>query len=347
MPDVSAYKRILLLTEGSLGVFTSKTATVLLRFRGEDVVGVIDSAYAGQNLPEIIPGAPDRPILGDVPAAANLEPDALFVGIHPAGGALPATFRQHIATALSAGIDVVSGLHTQLGQDVEFRVSADRSGAELIDLRRPPERLHIATGRAKSTRCRRVLTVGTDGNVGKMVTALMLTRSAREHGRDARFVATGQTGIMIAGKGVAIDAVVSDFAAGAVEQLVLDESDSDVCFIEGQGAIGHPGFSGVTLAILHGACPDAMILVHHAGRTHHRTAGAGPLPPLRAQWDAYEAAAGLLHPARIVGVALNSHGVGESVVRSETRWIEAEFSVPVVDPVRDGCDALLSAVFEQ
>lgn len=346
MPNMSAYRRILLLTEGSLGVFTSKTATVLLRFRGEDVVGVIDSAYAGRDLTEIIPGAAERPIFGDVPAAADLEPDALFVGIHPAGGALPATFRQHIAAALSAGIDLVSGLHTQLGHDAEFRAAAERSGAELIDLRRPPQRLRIATGRAKSTRCRRVLTVGTDGNVGKMVTALMLTRSARAQGHDARFVATGQTGIMIAGKGVAIDAVVSDFAAGAVEQLVLDESDGDVCFIEGQGAIGHPGFSGVTLAIVHGACPDAMVLVHHAGRTHHRTEGAGPLPPLRAQWEAYEAAAGLLHPARIVSVALNSHGVSRSVVRSQARSIEAEFGVPAVDPLRDGCDALLSAVLK-
>jgi uncharacterized NAD-dependent epimerase/dehydratase family protein len=346
VPDVSTYARILLLTEGNLGVFTSKTATVLLRFRGEDVVAVIDSAFAGQDLGKIIPNSPARPILARVAAAADLQPDALFVGIHPAGGALPPTFRQQIVAALHAGIDVVSGLHTQLAQDDEFRTLAERSGARVVDLRRPPEERRIATGRAKSTGCRRVLTVGTDGNVGKMVTALMLTRLARERGLDARFVATGQTGIMIAGKGVAVDAVIADFAAGAVEQLVLEEGDGELCFIEGQGSIGHPGFSGVTLAILHGACPDAMILVHHAGRTHHRTAGAGPLPPLRAQWQAYESAAALLHPARIVGVALNSHGAAESVVRAEVERIENEFSVPVVDPLRDGCDALLSAVFE-
>ena len=347
MPDVSAYKRILLLTEGNLGVFTSKTATVLLRFRGEDVVGVIDSVFAGQDLPEIIPASPSRPILADVSAATKLEPDALFVGIHPAGGALPTSFRQQIAAALRVGIDVVSGLHTQLARDDEFRALASQSGARLIDVRCPPEERRVATGRAKTTRCRRVLTVGTDGNVGKMVTALLLARSARERGLDARFVATGQTGIMIAGQGVAIDAVVADFAAGAVEQLVLGASDSDVCFIEGQGSIGHPGFSGVTLAILHGACPDAMILVHHAGRAHHRTEGAGPLPPLRAQWVAYEAVAELLHPARIVGVALNPHGVNESVVRAETRRIEDEFNVPVVDPVGDGCERLLSAVCDR
>ncbi|MBU0616827.1 MAG: DUF1611 domain-containing protein, partial [Planctomycetes bacterium] len=138
MADVSAYKRILLLTEGNLGVFTSKTATVLLRFRGEDVVAVIDSAFAGQDLPAIIPASPARPILADVSSAAQLEPDVLFVGIHPAGGALPATFRQQIAAALRVGIDVVSGLHTQLARDDEFRALASQSGARLIDVRCPP-----------------------------------------------------------------------------------------------------------------------------------------------------------------------------------------------------------------
>ncbi len=344
MPDVSTYKRILLLTEGKLGVFTSKTATVLLRYRGADVVGVIDSAFAGRNLPELIPAAPDRPILHDLSAAAALQPDALFVGIHPAGGVLPAPFRHHVAAALRAGIDVVSGLHTLLDVDDEFSTLAKRSGARLIDLRRPPIQRCVATGRARTTRCRRVLTVGTDCNVGKMVTALLLARSARKRGLDARFIATGQTGIMIAGAGIAVDAVTADFAAGAIEQLVLDAGESDICFVEGQGSIGHPGFSGVTLAILHGACPDAMILVHHAGRTHHRTEPGGPLPELGAQWSAYEAAAGLLHPARIVGVALNTHGVAASVVLAESERIRGEFGVPVVDPVRDGCDALLSAV---
>lgn len=343
MHDVSAYTRILLLTEGHLGVFTSKTATVLLRFRGQDIVGVVDSAYAGKDIRKIIPGAPDRPIYADVSAATKLKPEALFVGIHPTGGVLPAEFRKQISAALRAGIDVVSGLHTQLARDDEFRALASRSGARLIDLRSPPEQRSVAAGRAKTTRCRRVLTVGTDCNVGKMVTALVLARAAETRGLAACFTATGQTGIMVAGSGIAVDAVVSDFTAGAVEQLVLAAGDCDVCFIEGQGSIGHAGFSGVTLSILHGACPDALILVHHAGRTHHRSEPSAPLPPLRAQWLAYEAVAELLHPARIVGVALNTHGVSEEIVRAESRRIETEFNVPAVDPLGEGCEALLSA----
>ena len=346
MRYVTTYKRILLLTEGRLGVFTSKTAAVLLRFRPEDIVGVIDSAFANRQLRHIIPWAPERPILASISAAARLKPDALFVGIAPTGGVLAEELRRPICDALRAGIDVVSGLHTQLAQDEEFRVLAGESGAQLLDLRRPPTQRCVAAGRARTTRCRRVLTVGTDCNVGKMVAALELTRVAQRRGLDAHFVATGQTGMMVSGRGVAIDAVVSDFAAGAIEQLVLDVADSDLCVVEGQGSIAHPGFSGVALAILHGACPDALILVHHAGRTHHKSEPRSPLSPLAAQWAAYEQAAALLHPARIVGVALNTHGVDEDIVRSEVRRIAAEFGVPVADPLREGCEALLSAALE-
>ncbi|MFQ5807010.1 MAG: DUF1611 domain-containing protein [Phycisphaerae bacterium] len=346
MHDVSSYRRILLLTEGRLGVFTSKTAAVLLRYRGQDVVGVVDSACAGADLRHLLPGAPSRPIFPSVSAAMESEPDALFIGIHPTGGALPTELRAQVSEALRAGIDVVSGLHTQLAHDEEFRALAAESDALILDLRRPPAERRVASGRAKTTRCRRVLTVGTDCNVGKMVTAFELARAARGRGLDARFIATGQTGIMVSGRGIAIDAVVSDFAAGAIEQLVLEARDSDVCVIEGQGSIGHPGFSGVTLAILHGACPDALILVHHAGRTHHKSEPRDPLPPLQAQWSAYEATAALLHAARIVGVALNTHDVAPPVVQAETRRIEEEFQVPVVDPLKEGCGALLSAALD-
>lgn len=343
MYDVSRYKRILLLTGDRLGVFTSKTAAVLLRYRATDVAGVIDRACAGRNLRDIIPWAEPRPILPDVSAAADLHADAVFVGVHPSGGALAADLRGQIAGALRAGLDVVSGLHTQLARDEEFAALARQTGARIVDLRRPPAGFGVAAGRAKGTRALRVLTVGTDCNVGKMAAAVELANAGRARGLDARFVATGQTGIMIADRGIAIDAVVSDFAAGAVEQLVLEAGDSDLCVVEGQGSIGHPGFSGVTLAILHGTCPDAMILVHHAGRTHHKSEPHGPLSPLRQQWEAYEQAAALLHPARIVGVALNAHGVEASVAREERKRIEGDFGVPVADPFHDGADALLSA----
>jgi uncharacterized NAD-dependent epimerase/dehydratase family protein len=344
MHELRSYRRLLLLTEGRLGVFTSKTAAALLRYRPRDVVAVIDSAAAGRRLADTIPWAPGVPILPDVAAAGRLEPDALFIGVAPVGGGLADEMRRHVRAALQAGIDVVAGLHVFLSEDAELTGLAAAGGAHILDLRRPPTERMVASARALSTRCRRVLTVGSDCNVGKMVAALELTAAARRRGLDARFLATGQTGIMIAGRGIAIDACVADFAAGAVEQLVLEAADCDVCFVEGQGSIGHPGFSGVALALLHGSCPEAMVLVHQLGRTHYSAPPHSPLPSLEQLRVAYEQAASWLHPARVVAVALNSVGHGEEAAREAAQQIEADLKLPVADPVLDGCERLLDAV---
>ncbi len=344
MHELPAYHRLLLLTEGNLGVFSSKTAASLLRYRPHDVVGVVDSAAAGQRLADSIPWSPPVPILADVDAARTLRPDALMIGIAPVGGALPDMMRRHVCSALRAGLDVVSGLHSFLADDDELAILAGRSGARIIDLRRPPAPRVIATAQALTTRCRRVLTVGTDCNVGKMVAALELTAAAGRRGLDARFLATGQTGIMIGGCGIAIDACVADFAAGAAEQLVMSAAACDVCFIEGQGSIAHPGFSPVTLALLHGSCPDTLALVHQLGRTHYAASPHGVLPAIPSLIAAYEQAAALLHPARVSAVAVNSFGYEPETAQREARRIEAELGLPVADPIRDGCERLLDAI---
>jgi uncharacterized NAD-dependent epimerase/dehydratase family protein len=340
------YHRILLLTEGQLGPFTSKTAASLLRYRPADVIGILDSHAAGQDVRAVIPWSPPLPIVPDIAAARSLAPDALFVGIAPPGGALPSTMHRQIADALAAGIDIVSGLHQFLADNAELATLAATCGTRIFDLRRPPFERVIAAARACSTRCRRVLTVGTDGNVGKMLAALELTAAARRRGLNAEFLATGQTGAMIAGRGVAIDAVVADFAPGAVEELVLSAAGADICFIEGQGSIAHPGFSAVTLALLHGACPDAMILVHHAGRTHYSAAPHLKIPPLAELRAAYESAASLLHPARIVGIALNPLGCNPAAARAEARLLAQELRLPICDPMADGCEPLMDAVVD-
>jgi uncharacterized NAD-dependent epimerase/dehydratase family protein len=336
------YRRLLLLTEGQLGVFTSKTAAVVMKYRPRDVVAVIDAPAAGRRLVEFIPWAPEVPILADVARARGLQPDAMFIGIAPVGGALPPGMRAHVRAALEAGIDVVSGLHNFLADDPELAALAAASGAAITDLRRPPADRAVASAKALYTRCRRVLTVGTDCNVGKMVTALELTAATNQRVLDARFLATGQTGIMIAGRGICIDACVADFAAGAAEQLALDAGTSDVCFIEGQGSLGHPGFSGVTLALLHGTCPDALVLVHQLGRAQYKAEPHRELPPIRELILAYERTAALLHPARVAAVALNSIGYPLEEARAAADRLEHELGVPVADPVRDGCDRLLS-----
>lgn len=343
MHALPIHRRIVLVTGDQLGVFTAKTAVSVLRYRAADVVGVLDQATAGRDIRDLLPGAPAVPIVPDWAAATALQPDALYVGIAPAGGALPAALRVPIAAALMHGVDVVSGLHMFLAEDAEFARLARDSGARIFDLRRPPAQRVIAAARARATRCRRVLTVGTDGNVGKMVTALELTALARRQGRNAQFLATGQTGIMIEGRGISIDACIADFAPGAVEEMVLSVADSDVCFVEGQGSIAHPGFSPVTLALLHGACPDAMVLVHAVGRSHYRTLTTELLPGFAPLIVAYEQMAAFLHPARVVAVALNTVGHPPAAAQAAVEVLERELGLPVADPVRDGCERLLAA----
>lgn len=338
---LESHHRIALLTEGRLGVFTSKTAASLLRYRADDVAAVIDSQAAGQRIGSYIPWARPIPIVADAAAAAGLGCDAVYIGIAPVGGELPEELRRHVLAALRAGLDVVSGLHTRLAADAELVALAAARGARLFDLREPPSHQVVATRRALRTRARRVLTVGTDCNVGKMVAALELTAAAKRRGRDARFVATGQTGIMIAGRGCAIDAVVSDFAAGAAEELVLADADADVLLIEGQGSIAHPGFSAVTLALLHGTCPDALVLVHHVGRTEYRAAPHFPLPALRELCFAYEQLAAFQHPAQVVAVALNGAECHPAQVAEFAHQVERELGVPAADVLAAGCDRLL------
>lgn len=332
------------LTVDQLGVFTSKTATALLRYRGDDVVAVIDRGRAGDSLPAIIPRAPDVPIVATVADAAQLGAEALYIGVAPVGGGLPDDFRPFVLEALRSGMDVVSGLHTRLADDRELAAAAAAGGGRIFDLRTPPAGLPIASAKARQTRALRVLTVGTDCNVGKMVAAWELTRVACEAGLDARFVATGQTGIMLAGSGIAIDAVVSDFAAGAVERLVLEHADADVVVVEGQGSIGHPGYSGVTLALLHGACPDALVLVHHLGRRRYRHPPFDPLPPLKKLCEAYERLAGFVHPTKVVAAAVNAHGVRPADARRLRDTIERSLGIPAADPLAGEAGRILDAI---
>lgn len=338
-------QRILILADGELGVFSAKTATSLLRYRPDEIVGVLDRNHAGRTTREVLGVAAALPIVGTLAEGLRLQPDTLVIGIAPQGGQLPAAWRPLLLEALRAGLNVIAGLHLFLADDPEFAEAARRSGATLTDLRRPPREQPIAHLRARETGARRVLTVGTDCNVGKMVAALELTAAARRRGRTARFLATGQTGMLISGGGVTLDRIPGDFMAGFVEKLVVEAEPAEMLFIEGQGCLLHPAYSGVTLALLHGALPDAMILVHHAGRTRFRNQDAA-LPPLADWVRRYEDALAPLHPSRVVGIAVNPYGLTPDQAADALRAAEAETGLPAADVVAEGADRLLDAVEE-
>jgi uncharacterized NAD-dependent epimerase/dehydratase family protein len=354
-------RRLLILADGELGVFSSKTATSLIRYRPEDVVAVLDREHAGRTTREVLGVPAPRhspehlntehlntapqgvPIVANLQEALTLEPDTLVIGIAPQGGQLPPEWRPVLRGALEAGLDLVSGLHVFLGDDPELACLARERGRAITDLRRPPEGQPIAKMRAKGTRARRVLTVGTDCNVGKMVAALELAAAAGARGLDARFVATGQTGMLIAGAGVTLDRVPGDFMAGFVEQRVLADGDADLVIVEGQGCLLHPAYSGVTLALLHGTVPDAMVLVHHAGRTTMRNQ-ALEIPPLREWVRRYEDALAPLHPGRVTGIAINPHGLSAAEAEAAVRQAEQETGLPAADVLTTGADGLLHAI---
>jgi len=307
-------------------------------------VALLDSSAAGRPLREFLPDVPDLPIVASMEQARPLAPDALVIGVAPTGGELPEPMRRHVRDALTSGVSVISGLHTLLREDPEFVELAERSGARLHDMRDPGPFRHIASGRARTTRAKRVLTVGTDCSVGKMVAALELREAAVRAGLDAAFVATGQTGIMIEGWGIAVDHVLADFAAGAAELLVQHAGDRDVCFIEGQGSIEHPAYSGVTVSLLHGTCPDAMILCHRPDRRLHNQWPDCPVASISDQIGLYEQILAPLHPGKVVAVAVNTAGMEAAAAREAIDRIAAETGLPAEDPIRDGCRRVLAAV---
>src|SRR5918912_3088232 len=247
-------RRYATLAAGRFADSSAKTAHGLIRYGKDDVVCVMDSTLAGERVASVLPDlGRDAPIVGSLEEALELSPTSILVGLAPAGGRLPEEWMDALRGAADAGLEIVSGLHQRLG--------AEFPGKKVWDVREPPQDIPLFSGAGFGVEPKVALTVGTDTAIGKMTAALEIERSAREAGVGAEFVATGQTGIIIAGWGVCVDAVVSDFVAGASEQLVLEAArrDPELILVEGQGSLGHPAYSGVTLGLLHGSCPDCLV----------------------------------------------------------------------------------------
>jgi uncharacterized NAD-dependent epimerase/dehydratase family protein len=349
-------RRLAILAEGNFGFHHGKTAVGVIRYGPDPVNAVIDSTKAGRNVREWLGDEPrfDIPIVSTLGEALAPEPraTALLIGIAPTGGRLPDDWRATILAAIRAGMEIHSGLHTFLGDDAEFGAAARNAGVRIVDYRRPPERMETSIGRPHRAGTRVILTVGTDCAIGKMSVALELRRAAVEEGHRASFVPTGQTGMMIEGWGVAVDRVISDFTQGTVEWLVEEaESRGDWIIVEGQGSLDHPAYSSVTLGLIHGATPDAMVLVHKPGlREHdfdHLPGASFPIAALPPFIDLHERIAGLVSPSRVVAVALNTSLIEDP---DEARRVIAatatETRLPTDDPVRFGPERLWPAIRE-
>ncbi|HEV8600343.1 MAG TPA: DUF1611 domain-containing protein [Gemmatimonadales bacterium] len=340
--------RFLILADGDFSPMTSKTANSVIRYLPERVVGVVDRVNAGKTVQDVLGFGGTIPVFGSMEEGLRRQPTAVLIGIAPAGGRLPEEWRSWLADALDAGCDLWSGLHTFLSDDPMLHERAKANGRHIYDVRRPPAHLPVAAGLARHVEPLVVLSVGTDCNVGKMTGQLQLVHGLKERGYRTKFVATGQTGIFIEGWGIAVDAVVADFIAGAAEELVLKAApDADILLVEGQGSINHPGYSGVTLGLLHGSCPDALLLCHQASREYIGEYRGEPwlrIPPLSDYIKMYELIGSAVHPTRVVGICLNTYDLTESAARAACEAAERETGLPCTDPVRFDPAPLLDAI---
>ena len=333
-------KRYLVLAEGRSGdPHYGKTARGVIRYAPDPAVVVVDSTRPGATLDGI-------PVVATVEEALAFEPTTALVGVATQGGRFPPAWRELLKSCIEAGLDVENGLHEFLGDDPELSELAAAKGVDLRDLRRPPEGLNVPTGENLQLDAQVVLTVGSDCAIGKKTVALELDLEARRRGLRSVFVPTGQTGIAIAGWGIAVDAVVSDFLAGAAERLVVEarERGGELLFVEGQGSLSHPAYSGVTLGLIHGSAPHVFVLCHRAGATEIEGYPGHPLPSLPELVELHERIALPLRPARVACLALNTAHLGETEARAAIAEATAETGLPADDPVRFGAGPLLDAI---
>ena len=328
-------RRFLILAEGSFGPLSSKTANACIRYVPDEVVAVLDRTAAGRTAQDILGFGGAIPVVATFAEGMTREPRALLIGIAPAGGQFPAAWRAIVGDALRAGLDVWSGLHTMLGDDPEFAALAAASGATIRDLRRAPADLDVGYGRVRDLSATIVLTVGTDCSIGKMTTQLQVQAAVRAHGHRVHFAATGQTGILVEGRGIAVDAVVADFIAGAAESLTIEAAqEADLVLVEGQGSLLHPAYSGVTLGLMHGSLPHAMVLCGQPSRTTiHRNPWVA-IPPLPEVIALYERAMAPLRPSPVIAIALNTFDLDDAAAREAIAAAERDTGLPCTDPVR-------------
>jgi uncharacterized NAD-dependent epimerase/dehydratase family protein len=332
---------IVILTDGHTNPFTAKTASCVVRYKPNEVVALLDTTQPGRTSQELLGVGGDIPVvakLADAPAA-----NTLMIGIAPSGGKLPAAWKKIILEAVDRGMNIISGLHDFIGNDAEIAAAAARRGVEIHDVRKNNER-DVANRRNLREDCLRIHTIGQDCSVGKMLASVEITLALKERGYDAKFIATGQTGIMIEGDGCPVDCVVSDFVNGAVEKLILANQHHDILVVEGQGSLSHPRYSAVTAGLLHGCVPHGMIMVYEAGRTAVHGMEYIPLTPLAKLVEAYEMLASLAMPSRVIGVAVNSRLLSPEEAQKERERVRRELGVPVCDVLRDGPDDLVDAV---
>ena len=340
--------RFLIVADGDFAPMTSKTANSVIRYLPDRTVGVLDRQQAGKTVQDVLGFGGSIPVVGSMQEGLARGPTAVLIGIAPQGGRMPAEWRAWLAEALDHGCDLWSGLHTFLGDDPLLAEKARAGGRTIFDLRRPPADLPIASGLAKTVDPLVVLD-GRDRLQRRQDDGAASAHAEAERpGRADPVRGHGPDRHHDPGVGIAVDAVVADFIAGAAERLVLEGAkDADVVLVEGQGSINHPGYSGVTLGLLHGSCPDALILCHQSTREYigdYRQAAWLRIPPLTEYIRLYETIGSAVHPTKVIGISLNTFDMTDAEARRACEAAADETGLPATDPVRFDPGPLVDAV---
>jgi uncharacterized NAD-dependent epimerase/dehydratase family protein len=329
-------------TQNSMG----KTGLALLRFSQSPIVAVIDYQSAGRSLQALTGIDKPIPIVESLTAALPFTPEVLAIGIAPSGGKLPEAWFQEIEQAVKTGLSIVNGLHTPMANHPALQPRL-QPHQWIWDVRQEPDGLTVGSGQASQLSCKRILTVGTDMSIGKMSATLELHRACLRQGLRSKVIATGQTNLMLGDDGVPLDAVRVDYAAGAIEQLLLRHGpDYDFVFVEGQGSLLNPA-STATLPLLRGTQPTHLVLVHRAGQTHIKNVPWVKIPDLNSMVALYEqvaTAAGAFYPAKVVAIALNTGDLSADAADAAIQAVEAQTKLPCADIFRTGAEKLLAPI---
>jgi len=332
-----------ILAEGAFDYILSKTGNAIIRYRPEEVACVVDSKTAGKTAAEVLGIGDDIPVVASLQDALQYDPNAVLIGTAPPGGQLPQSWREMILMAIENRLDVVAGLHSFLSDDIEFSDLASKKGVHIWDLRKPPDPLPFSKGSWQTRKTPVLLTVGSDCDTGKMTAAWELKRELDLRGVKAAFVGTGQTGILLGGFGVPVDAVVSDFVAGAIEAEVDKAAqDSDIVIVEGQGSVTHMAYSGVTVGLLHGCMPEMLLMCHEPDRKLD-TFGY-PMTPFHLVLEIYLKLLEPFRPTELVGISLMTPLFDETTAVERVKEYEEKFQVSTTDPVRNDMSTIAENV---
>jgi uncharacterized NAD-dependent epimerase/dehydratase family protein len=348
------FKKAALMVEGAKDIFQSKTASALLRYRLSDCAFLIDNTHS-TNKPNIYSGSGLK-VVNSITDVKN-ETDALVLCMVLPEGTLPSRWIEEIVSAIKNNIDIINPLHinfgtipqisSQLGgvdaNSTEYKTMFKNSKAVIYNIRVVPSDLELFSLKVLQTKAKRVLTVGSDCNIGKMLTTLELNRLAQDKGFNSSFIATGQIGILIKGSGIAVDRVICDFLPGAIERLILEEQNKDVLFVEGQGSIFQPIYSGVTLGLIHGTAPDAMVFCHVPSRKKLRYTDIN-IPDYKFMIRMHEEISSIVNKTKVVGISLNCFDLSKEQALDEIKRAEDITGLPATDPVKFGSEKLIDSV---